>query len=178
MFCRTMFRLALVFALAGATLGAAPAASAKEIQFDDATIAELNAAFEAGTLTAERLVELCLERIAAYDRSGPKLHAVISLNPDALDIARALDEERRTKGPRGPLHGIPVVFKDNIDTLDMPTTGGSLMLEGSMSPDDAFLVKKLRDGGAIILAKVNLGEFANGSQSSMGGQSLNPHDLT
>ncbi len=164
--------------LCAALIGNSQRALAETIAFDQATIAELNAAFEAGTLTSERLVEMCLERIAAFDRTGPKLHAVISLNPNALEIARALDEERKAKGPRSPLHGIPVVFKDNIDTVDMPTTGGSVLLEGAMAPDDAFLVKKLRDGGAIILAKVNLGEFANGSQSSMGGQSLNPHDLT
>ena len=172
-----LIRIAIV-AVFTVTLVTAPQVSAKQINFDQATIAELNAAFEAGTLTAEKLVELCLARIAAFDRAGPKLHAVIVLNPNALEIARALDAEREAKGPRSPLHGIPVVFKDNIDTVDMPTTGGSVLLEGSMAPDDAFLVQKLRDGGAIILAKVNLGEFANGSQSSMGGQSLNPHDLT
>lgn len=159
-------------------IGFSSPARAESVEFDGATIAELNAAFDSGALTAERLVQMCLERIAAFDRAGPKLHAVISLNPNAIEIARALDAERKATGPRSPLHGIPVVFKDNIDTIDMPTTGGSVLLEGSMSPDDAFLVKKLRDGGAIILAKVNLGEFANGSQSSMGGQSRNPHDLT
>ena len=166
------------FALVFVLLASAPQVAAKPVNFTQATIAELNAAFEAGTLTAEKLVELCLERIAAYDRQGPKLRAIISLNPKALEIARALDAERKTKGPRSPLHGIPVVLKDNYDTVDMPTTGGSVLLEGSMAPDDAYMVKKLRDGGAIILAKVNLGEFANGSQSSLGGQSLNPHDLT
>ncbi|MEQ9448888.1 MAG: amidase family protein, partial [Rhodospirillaceae bacterium] len=159
-------------------MAGAPAASAKDIPFDEATIAELNAAFEAGTLTAERLVELCLERIEAFDLQGPKLNAVISVNPNALEIARALDKERAERGPRSPLHGIPVIMKDNIDTVDMPTTGGSVLLEGNMAPDDAFVVKKLRDAGAIMLAKVNLGEFANGFQSSLGGQSLNPHDLT
>jgi amidase len=178
MILRVKFRTAVVFALAVALFGTAPPALAKSVEFDRATISELNAAFEAGTLTAEELVQLCLDRIGAFDRQGPKLHAIISLNPDALDIARALDAERMAKGPRSPLHGIPVVLKDNYDTIDMPTTGGSVLLEGSMAPDDAFMVKKLRDGGAIILAKVNLGEFANGSQSSLGGQSLNPHDLT
>ncbi len=167
-----------VFVVAFLLFGAVPPASADSIDFDKATIADLNAAFESGTLTAEKLVQLCLERIEAFDRQGPKLHAVISLNPNALEIARALDAERKAKGPRSPLHGIPVVLKDNYDTIDMPTTGGSVLLEGSMAPDDAYMVKKLRDGGAIILAKLNLGEFANGSQSSLGGQSLNPHDLT
>lgn len=171
-------RFALMCALGAGLLAAAPTASAKPVAFDQATIADINAAFAAGTLTAEQLTQWCLDRIAAYDRSGPKLHAVISLNPNALEIARALDAERKAGKVRGPLHGIPVILKDNIDTFDMPNTGGSVLLEGSVPPDDAYLVKKLRDGGAIILAKVNLGEFANGSQSSMGGQSLNPHDLT
>lgn len=171
-------RIVINFIFAFVLLGVVAPVSAKQINFDDATIAELNAAFEAGTLTAEKLVQLCLDRIEAFDRQGPNLHAVISVNPNALEIARALDKERAEKGPRSPVHGIPVIMKDNYDTVDMPTTGGSVLLEGSMAPDDAFMVKKLRDGGAIILAKVNLGEFANGFQSSLGGQSLNPHDLT
>ncbi len=171
----SMFAMAV--ALAGALMAAAPA-HARPVEMDQATIVELQAAMAAGTLTAERLTELCLARIAAYDRAGPKLHAVIELNPKALEIARALDAERKAGKVRGPLHGIPVIFKDNIDTVDIATTGGSVLLEGSMPPDDAHLVKQLRDGGAIILAKVNLGEFANGFQSSKGGQSLNPHDLT
>jgi amidase len=152
---------------------------AKVIDFDNATIAELNAAFNAGTLTAEKLVQLCLARIQAYDRQGPSLNAVITLNPKALETARALDAERKAKGPRSPLHGIPVVLKDNFDTSDMPTTGGSVLLEDSIPPDDAFVVKKLRAAGAIILAKVNMSEFASaGAYSSIRGQSKNPHDLT
>ncbi len=152
---------------------------AESIPLASATIADLNAAFKAGTLTSEQLVTRYLARIEAYDNQGPKINAVITLNTEALALARALDQERKTKGPRSPLHGIPVVLKDNFDTKDMPTTGGSLMLEGSMAPDDAFTVKKLRDAGAIILAKVNLSEFASGgAHSSLGGQTLNPHDLT
>ncbi len=154
-------------------------AVAKTIDLDAATIADLNAAFDAGTLTAEKLVQMCLARIQAYDQQGPALHAVIAINPKAIDIARALDAERRAKGPRSPLHGIPIVLKDNYDTFDMPTTGGSVLLEGSIPPDDAFVVKKLRAAGAIILAKVNLSEFASGgAHSSLGGQTRNPHDLT
>ena len=104
---------------------------------------------------------------------------MITLNPKALETARALDAERKAKGPRSPLHGIPIVLKDNFDTADLPTTGGSVLLEGSIPPDDAFMVKKLRAAGAIILAKVNLSEFASGAAlSSLGGQTLNPHDLT
>src|SRR5262249_60845651 len=153
--------------------------AARTIDLDAATIADLNAALRAGTLTSEKLIQMCLARIQAYDRQGPSLHAVITLNPKALETARALDAERRAKGPRSPLHGIPIVLKDNYDTADMPTTGGSVLLEGWQPPDDAFIVKKLRDAGAIILAKANLSEFASGpARSSLGGQSLNPHDLT
>jgi amidase len=158
-------------------LALAPA-FAKAIDLDSATIADINAAFDAGTLTAERLVQMCLARIAAFDRKGPALHAVIMLNPKALDAARALDAERKAKGRRSPLHGIPVVLKDNYDTFDLPTTGGSVLLEGSIPAKDAFVVGKLRDAGAIILAKVNMSEFASGgTYSSLGGQSHNPHDL-
>ena len=105
---------------------------AKTIEFDAATIADINAAFDAGTLTSEALTRMCLARIAAFDRTGPALHAVITLNPKALEQARALDVERKAKGRRSPLHGIPVVLKDNYDTFDMPTTGGSVLLEGSI----------------------------------------------
>jgi amidase len=155
----------------------APAAT-RTIDFDTATVAELNAAFDAGTLTSEKLVRLCLARIRAYDHRGPSLNAVLAVNPKALEIARALDTERKTKGPRSPLHGIPVVLKDNYNTTDMPTTGGSVLLEGSIPPADAFIVTKLRAAGAVILAKVNMSEFASaGAYSSLGGQSRNPHDL-
>src|SRR5258708_25320487 len=100
------------------------------------------------------------------------------LNPKAIETARELDEERKAKGPRSALHGIPVVLKDNYNTADLPTPGGSILLEGSIPPADAFVVKKLRDAGAIILAKMNMSEFASaGPQSSLGRQSLNPHDL-
>ena len=155
-----------------------PVFGAKTIDLDSATIADINAAFKAGTLTAEGLVQLCLARIRNYDSEGPSLHAVITLNPKAIETARELDAERKAKGPRSALHGIPVVLKDNYNTADLPTTGGSVLLEGSIPPADAFVVKKLRDAGAIILAKMNMSEFASPpSQSSLGGQSLNPHDL-
>src|SRR5580658_9377594 len=164
-----------------------PALGAKTIDLDLATIADLDAAFEAGTLTAESLVQLCLARIRSYDREGPSLHAVMILNPKAIETARELDAERKAKGPRSALHGIPVVLKDNYNTADLPTTGGSVLLEGSIPPADAFVVKKLRDAGAVILAKVNMSEFAMSGdpfgaigaapRSSLGGQSLNPHDL-
>jgi amidase len=103
---------------------------------------------------------------------------MITVNAKALDTARALDAERKAKGPRSLLHGIPVVLKDNFDTADMPTTGGSVLLEGSIPPDDAFVVRKLREAGAVIIGKANLSEFASGgAYGSLGGQTLNPHDL-
>src|SRR5712691_10208674 len=167
-------RLLLLLALCMALVSAAP----KTIDLDSATIADLNAAFDSGALTSEKLVQMCLARIQAYDHDGPSLNAVMGLNPKALETARVLDAERKAKGPRSPLHGIPVVLKDNYNTADMPTTGGSVLLEGSIPPTDAFLVKKLRAAGAIILAKVNMSEFASaGAYSSLGGQSRNPHDL-
>ena len=172
-----LMKVACAVALGAALLGPATAA-ARTIPFDDATIAELQSAMTSGQLSAEKLMQLCLARIEAFDRQGPKLHAVISLNPKAMEEAKALDAERKAGKVRGPLHGIPVVLKDNFDTVEMPTTGGSVILDGSIPPRDAFMVEKLREAGAIMLAKVNLGEFANGGQSSMGGQSLNPHDLT
>lgn len=153
------------------------AASAQTLTLSSATIEDLNAAFDAGTLTSERLVELYLARIEAYNQQGPALNAILWLNDAALATARALDAERTASGPRSPLHGIPVVLKDNIDTFDMPTTAGSLLLVGSIPPDDAFIVKKLRDAGAIILAKLNMSEFASGvTMSSVGGFIRNPHD--
>ena len=142
--------------LAAIVLLALEPAFAKSIDFDAATIADINAAFDAGTLTAESLTQMCLARIAAFDRKGPSLHAVMTLNPKAVEQARALDVERKAKGRRSPLHGIPVVLKDNYDTFDMPTTGGSVLLEGSIPSKDAFVVKKLRDAGAIVLAKLNM----------------------
>jgi amidase len=151
---------------------------AATVDFDSATIADLNQAFKAGTLTSEQLVQHCLARVEAYDHQGPRINAVIMLNPKALETARALDAERKSKGPRSPLHGVPVLLKDNFDTSDMPTTAGSVLLENWVPPDDAFVVKKLRDAGAIILGKLNLSEFASGTaHSSLGGQTLNPHDL-
>jgi amidase len=155
-----------------------PVFGAKTMDLDSATVADINAAFKAGTLTAEELVQLCLARIRSYDGDGPSLHAVMVLNPKAIETARELDAERKAKGPRSALHGIPVMLKDNYNTADLPTTGGSVLLEGSIPPADAFVVKKLRDAGAIILAKMNMSEFAAaGPQSSLGRQSLNPHDL-
>jgi Asp-tRNA(Asn)/Glu-tRNA(Gln) amidotransferase A subunit family amidase len=119
-----------------------------------------------------------LARIEAYDKKGPKLNAMVALNPNALARAQALDAERQRKGPRGPLHGIPIVVKDNYDTKDMPTTGGSLALAGWTPPDDAHQVEKLREAGAIIIGKTNLHELAAGitTVGSLVGQTRNPYD--
>lgn len=165
-----------------AFLGSAPALRAATVTLESATIADLQAAIAAGALSSEKLVQLSLARIAAYDSAGPKLKSIILVNPNALAEARAADTERAAGRFRGPLHGMPVILKDNHDTFDLPTTGGSVFLEGSVAPDDAFIVKKLREAGAVILAKANLSEFASSAQtngfSSLGGQTLNPHDLT
>ncbi len=149
------------------------------------SIKELQQKLTSGELSARQLCELYLERIQQVDKSGPALNAIIELNPDALAIADGLDEERKAGQLRGPLHGIPVVIKDNIDTGDrMSTTAGSLALEGSIAPRDAFLVERLRLAGAIILGKTNLSEWANfrsehsvSGWSSRGGQTRNPYAL-
>lgn len=144
----------------------------------EASIPELQSAMEAGELTSVELVDSYLARIAAYDDAGPELNAFITVNPAALEEAAAMDAERAATGSRGPLHGIPVVVKDNIGTADMPTTAGSLALEGFVPAQDAFQVRRLREAGAIILGKTNLFEFALGweSVSSLGGQTRNPYD--
>ncbi len=154
-------------------------------ELEEATINELQAAMVSGQLTSQRLTEMYIERIHALDRSGPTLRSVIEMNPDALDIAKALDEERQAKGLRGPLHGIPLLLKDNIATLDkMETTAGSLALVGSRPPRDAFVVQKLREAGAVLLGKANLSEWANfrsttssSGWSGRGGQTRNPYVL-
>lgn len=152
--------------------------NAAEINLSSASIEDLNRAIDANQLNSEKLVQLYLARIEAYDQQGPALNAVLTLNPNAMARARELDQERENSGRRSPLHGIPIVIKDNLDTSDMPTTAGSFLLKGSYPPDDAFLVKKLRDAGAIIIAKLNLSEFASGSaMNSLGGAINNPHDL-
>ena len=177
------FTHTLVVALLLAPLGMIPLraqAPAEPSGIGWATIEDLNAAFDSGQLTSERLIEMSLARIEAYDQAGPELHAMLWLNENALERARELDEERRRSGPRSPLHGIPVVLKDNVDTGDMPTTGGSALLAGSIPPDDAFIVRKLRDAGAIILAKTALSELASGGILSSVGNFFpkNPHDPT
>ena len=162
---------------------AAPTPAAFDLE--EATIASLADRMARGQDTARSLADKYLARIEAIDRRGPMLKSVIQVNPDALAAADALDAERKTKGPRGPLHGIPVLIKDNIATADrMQTTAGSLALEGSIAPADAFLVARLRDAGAVILGKTNLSEWANfrsthssSGWSGRGGLTRNPYAL-
>ncbi len=163
--------------LAAMFLLAAPSRAAS-VALTDATIAELQAAMQSGALTAEKLTQMFLARIDAYEKSGPRLHAIITLNPKALDEARALDAERKAGKVRGPLHGIPIVLKDIIDTADLPTTGGFYGLRDSIPPQDSEQAKRLRAAGCIILAKTNLSEFASaGAISTLGGLMRNPHAL-
>jgi len=156
-------------------------ATTKTFRLEEATIADVQAAYKSGATTTTQLVQAYLERIQAYDQKGPKLNVVIFLNPKATQEAAALDEHFRSTGKLvGPLHGIPLLLKDNINTSDMPTTGGSLSLAGYTPPTDATVTQKLREAGAIFLAKVNLHEFAVWGEtvSSILGQTLNPYDLT
>lgn len=163
--------------------GENPAAAA--FAYEEMTIVELKEAMEAGRLTSRALTEAYLDRIDALDRRGPELRALIVTNPDALSIADSLDAERRAGRVRGPLHGIPVVIKDNIATADrMPTTAGSVALEGVIAPRDAFIVERLRAEGAVLLGKANLSEWANfrstrssSGWSGLGGQARNPYAL-
>ncbi|MBE9078956.1 amidase [Romeria aff. gracilis LEGE 07310] len=151
------------------------AARAAVFRLQEATVSDINKAFDAGALSSESLIQLYLNRIETYD---DELNSIIRVNPNALETARALDLERQIKGPRSPLHGIPVILKDNYDTFDLPTTAGSVVLKGSIPPDDAFTVKQFRDAGAIILAKANMSEFASGVPGgSLQGLTRNPYEL-
>jgi len=149
----------------------------------DATITDIQAKLEQGEITSYELVLMYLYRIEKFDKQGPKLNSILEINPDALSIAASLDVERRTKGPRSLLHGIPVILKDNIDTCDkMHTSAGSLVLKDSYARRDAYVTRLLREAGAIILGKANMTEWANfmtynmpNGYSSRGGQILNPY---
>ena len=162
----------------GAVWGTALAIQSPGFEVAEATIPEMQEAMERGLVTSVGLVDAYLARIEAYDQRGPMLNTVIRLNPNARAVAAALDRERVERGSRGPLHGIPVLLKDNYDTADMPTTGSSMALAGLIPPDDAFQVSKLRTAGAIVLGKLNMHELAAGitTISSLGGQTRNPYD--
>jgi len=154
------------------------------IDLRESDVAALQAAMQSGALRSQDIVGYYLAEIARIDHAGPELRSIIEINPDAMEIAARLDQERDASGPRGPLHGIPVILKANIDTGDrMHTTAGSLALAAHRAPDDAFLVARLRDAGAVILGKANLSEWANfrsarssSGWSSLGGQTRNPYD--
>lgn len=144
---------------------------------EEATVDQIQDAYDSGELTAVELVQGYLDRIEAYDKQGPSLNSIITINPNALEQAAELDAERLSTGRRGPLHGIPVLLKDNVDTFDMPTSNGSAILKDTIPPDDGTLARALRDAGAIILGKASMGEFAGGSYNSVIGQALNPYNL-
>ena len=168
-----------VRAIAMASVLSSPAVPAdaqpQPFHLEEATIASIHAAFVSGSLTCAQLTRLYLARIEAYNLKGPALHAVITVNPQALQTAADMD---RGAYP-GPLHCVPIVLKDNFNTKDMPTTGGNVSMKNSVPPEDAFVVDRMRRAGALILAKANMQEFARGgmSISSLGGQVLNPYDL-
>ena len=188
--CGTLWRMrklacfaALVFV--AALVAADPRQSTPAFALEEATAAQLQEFMSSGRYSARQIAEMYLRRIDEIDRTGPALRSVIEVNPDALTIADQLDAERKTRGPRGPLHGVPVLIKDNIDTADrMLTTAGSLALEGSTPSRDAFLVQRLRAAGVVILGKTNLSEWANyrsthstSGWSGRGGQVRNPYAL-
>src|ERR1700682_5725548 len=155
------------------------------VELGEITIAELEEGMKAGKYTARGIAEKYLQRIEVLDKRGPAVNSVIEANPDALALAEASDRERKEKGPRGPLHGIPMLIKDNIDTADkMMTTAGSLALVGSKVPKDSAVTQKLREAGAVILGKTNLSEWANirsrhstSGWSGRGGETKNPYAL-
>ncbi len=166
-------------------LKSAPAGNPGSFELDEITVSELQESMVSGRFTAQSITEKYLERIEAIDKHGPAINSVIEVNPDAMSIAKALDKERKQKHLRGPLHGIPILIKDNIDTSDrMMTTAGSLALVGSRPPKDSMVAQKLREAGAVIVGKTNLSEWANirSNQSSSGwsgrgGLTKNPYAL-
>src|SRR3954465_4845899 len=176
-------RAAVVLTLA--VLAQTPAPVPAPFPLEEATASQLQEWMTSGRYTARQIAEMYLGRIEVIDRHGPTLRSVIEVNPEALAIAGALDAERRAKGPRGPLHGIPILLKDNIATADrMTATAGSLALEGSIPARDSFVAARLREAGAILLGKANLSEWANirstrssSGWSSRGGQCRNPYAL-
>jgi amidase len=182
---RDLVQLGITGGLFGITSGSAATVKPKLVNVAEASAATLQSAMSRGELTSGQLVTAYLARIKSIDGSGPKINSIMELNPDAKAIAAELDRERKAKGPRGPLHGIPVLLKDNIATADrMQTSAGSLALLGDRAVKDAFIVQKLRDAGALILGKTNLSEWANirstrstSGWSARGGLTKNPYAL-
>ena len=171
----------LVLTLALLLTAPAEADAFQLFRTDEATIADIHAALKAKTLTCRALVQMYLDRIEAYDKKGPALNAIVTVNADALTVADALDAKFAQSGPTGPLHCVPILVKDNYDTVDMPTSAGSLSLKGSIPPRDAFQIRKLREAGAIMLVKTNMAEFAFDPFETVGsllpGYTRNPYSL-
>jgi amidase len=158
------------------------AAQTPRFTLEETTIAQIQAAFRDGSLTCRSLVEQYLRRIEAYDKNGPSLNAIVLTNPDALKTADELDRRFKQSGPVGPMHCVPIIVKDNYETIDMPTTAGSLSLKGMMTGKDAFIVKRLRVAGGVIIAKSNMAEFAFSPvetvNSILPGYTRNPYDTS
>src|SRR3954452_7972721 len=173
-------RIAVIAAVAVAVtqLSAQPA----PFRIEETTVAQIQAAFRDGSLTCRSLVERYLARIDAYDKRGAGLNAIVMTNPDALKTAADLDRRFRQSGPVGPMHCVPVLVKDNYETIDMPTTAGSLALKGMNTGADAFVVKRLREAGALMIAKSNMAEFAFSPvetvNSILPGYTRNPYDTS
>src|SRR5690349_24675475 len=165
-----------------ASLGIVSSQSPPSFRLEEATIAGVHAAFRSGSLTCRSLVEQYLARIDAFDKKGPAINAIVLVNPEALPTADELDRRFRQSGPVGPMHCVPVIVKDNYETFDMPTTAGSLALEGMRTGKDAAVVKRLRDAGAVMIAKSNMAEFAFSPvetvNSILPGYTRNPYDTT
>ena len=166
--------------LAGAVLMITSRVEAQNFAIEETTIASVQQALQSKATSCRQIVRAYLDRIAAYDRNGPALNSILTLNPKALAEADRLDAERAAGAAMGPLHCVPLVLKDNYNTADLPTTGGSATLAGMQPPADAFVVARLRRAGAIILGKTNMHEFALAGTtiSSLGGQTLDAYDLT
>ncbi|HTK28577.1 MAG TPA: amidase family protein, partial [Vicinamibacterales bacterium] len=175
-------RLTLAAAAAALAVHAAAAQNTPRFAVEETTIDRIEAALRDGSLTCRSLVEAYIRRIDTYDKNGPALNAIVMVNPDALKTADDLDRRFRQSGPAGPLHCVPVIVKDNYETVDMPTTAGSRSLEGMMTGRDAFVVKRLRGAGALMLARSNMAEFAFSPvetvSSILPGYTRNPYDTS
>src|SRR3954462_12059244 len=177
---RQSVRSAVFFSLLSRML-IAQAPTPAPFRVEETTIADIHAAMRAGTLSCQALVEQYLRRIEAYDKNGPAINALVVVNPAALRVADSLDQRFQREGLVGPLHCIPVIVKDNFETVDLPTTAGSLSLQGFVSNKDAFQVRRIREAGAIVLAKSNMAEFAFSPyetvNSILPGYTKNPYAL-
>jgi Asp-tRNA(Asn)/Glu-tRNA(Gln) amidotransferase A subunit family amidase len=169
-------------AIAAGALALVRAQTPPPFALEETTIAQIQAAFREGSLTCRSLVEQYIRRIDAYDKNGPALNAIVMINPDALKTADDLDRRYRQSGAVGPMHCVPVIVKDNYETIDMPTTAGSLSLKDMRTGKDAFVVKRLRDAGAVMIAKSNMAEFAFSPvetvNSILPGYTRNPYDTS